>query len=85
MELLELLELYCELLIARFGLVELQSVAIYLLSEICDLIFVICSTRDPDPGVAEGVSAIIHAAPRTEVKGRTHQTHQIISKSNLAI
>jgi len=48
-ELLELLELYCELLLARFGLLEQH-------------------TRDPDPGVAEGVCAIIHAAPRTEVK-----------------
>ncbi|KAJ7070619.1 DUF292-domain-containing protein [Mycena amicta] len=48
-ELLELLELYCELLLARFGLLEQN-------------------TREPDPGVAEGVSSIIHAAPRTELK-----------------
>jgi len=48
-ELLELLELYCELLIARFGLLDQN-------------------TRDPDPGVSEGVCAIIHAAPRTELK-----------------
>ncbi|KAI0639894.1 DUF292-domain-containing protein [Trametes polyzona] len=48
-ELLELLELYCELLISRFGLLDQ-------------------STREPDPGVSEGVCAIIYAAPRTELK-----------------
>ncbi|KIK07351.1 hypothetical protein K443DRAFT_204413 [Laccaria amethystina LaAM-08-1] len=48
-ELLELLELYCELLLARFGLLDQI-------------------TREPDPGVIEGVCAIIHAAPRTELK-----------------
>ncbi|KAI6133614.1 DUF292-domain-containing protein [Pisolithus croceorrhizus] len=49
LELLELLELYCELLIARFGLFDQ-------------------GTREPDPGISEGVCAIIYAAPRTEVK-----------------
>jgi len=48
-ELLELLELYCELLLARFGLLDQN-------------------TRDPDPGIIEGVCSIIHAAPRTELK-----------------
>ncbi|EKM61469.1 uncharacterized protein PHACADRAFT_248105 [Phanerochaete carnosa HHB-10118-sp] len=48
-ELLELLELYCELLLARFGLIDQP-------------------TREPDPGVSEGVCAIIYAAPRTELK-----------------
>lgn len=48
-ELLELLELYCELLLARFGLLDQN-------------------TREPDSGVSEGVCAIIHAAPRTELK-----------------
>ncbi|CAE6355813.1 unnamed protein product [Rhizoctonia solani] len=48
-ELLELLELYCELLVARFGLLDMN-------------------TREPDPGVKEGVCSIIHAAPRTEIK-----------------
>lgn len=48
-ELLELLELYCELLIARFGLLDQN-------------------TREPDPGVQEGVCSIIYAAPRTEIK-----------------
>ncbi|KAI0815337.1 regulator of Vps4 activity in the MVB pathway-domain-containing protein [Irpex lacteus] len=48
-ELLELLELYCELLLARFGLLEL-------------------GTREPDPGISEGVCSIIYAAPRTELK-----------------
>ncbi|KAA1471412.1 DUF292-domain-containing protein [Dentipellis sp. KUC8613] len=50
LELLELLELYCELLIARFGLLDQN-------------------TREPDTAVSEGVCAIIHAAPRTELKG----------------
>ncbi|KAF4612004.1 hypothetical protein D9613_004146 [Agrocybe pediades] len=49
MELLELLELYCELLLARFGLLDQN-------------------TRTPDPGIAEGVCSVIHAAPRTELK-----------------
>lgn len=49
LELLELLELYCDLLVARFGLFDQ-------------------STREPDPGISEGVCAIIYAAPRTEVK-----------------
>ncbi|KAF8628239.1 hypothetical protein AX15_004015 [Amanita polypyramis BW_CC] len=49
MELLELLELYCELLLARFGLLDQN-------------------TREPDPGISEGVCSIIHAAPRTELK-----------------
>ncbi|EUC57347.1 regulator of Vps4 activity in the MVB pathway protein [Rhizoctonia solani AG-3 Rhs1AP] len=48
-ELLELLELYCELLVARFGLLDMN-------------------TREPDPGVKEGICSIIHAAPRTEIK-----------------
>jgi len=48
-ELLELLELYCELLLARFGLLDQ-------------------STREPDPGIIEGVCIVIHAAPRTEIK-----------------
>ncbi|KAJ7508678.1 regulator of Vps4 activity in the MVB pathway-domain-containing protein [Mycena galericulata] len=49
-ELLELLELYSELLLARFGLLDQN-------------------TREPDPGISEGVCSIIHAAPRTELKG----------------
>ncbi|KZS93533.1 DUF292-domain-containing protein [Sistotremastrum niveocremeum HHB9708] len=48
-ELLELLELYCELLLARFGLLDMN-------------------TREPDPGVKEGVCAVIFAAQRTELK-----------------
>ncbi|KAF9531823.1 regulator of Vps4 activity in the MVB pathway-domain-containing protein [Crepidotus variabilis] len=48
-ELLELLELYCELLLARFGLLDMN-------------------TREPDPGISEGVCSIIQAATRTEIK-----------------
>ncbi|CAE6476255.1 unnamed protein product [Rhizoctonia solani] len=40
-ELLELLELYCELLVARFGLLDMN-------------------TREPDPGVKEGVHLELH-------------------------
>ncbi|PVF93813.1 DUF292-domain-containing protein [Serendipita vermifera] len=48
-ELLEILELYCELLIARFGLLDSPA-------------------KEPDPGVYEAICAVIHAAPRTELK-----------------
>jgi len=48
-EMLELLELYCELLLARFGLLELSGTT-------------------PDPGISEGVTSIIYAAPRTDLK-----------------
>ncbi|KAK0466319.1 DUF292-domain-containing protein [Desarmillaria tabescens] len=51
-ELLELLELYCELLIARFGLLDINH----------------SSSREPDPAISEGVCSIIFSAPRTEVK-----------------
>ncbi|KAK0481524.1 DUF292-domain-containing protein [Armillaria novae-zelandiae] len=52
-ELLELLELYCELLIARFGILDLRTHS---------------SSREPDPAISEGVCSIIFSAPRTEVK-----------------
>jgi len=48
-ELLELLELYCEVMSTRFGLLELP-------------------TKEPDPGVAEAIYAIVYAATRTEIK-----------------
>ncbi|KAH9837323.1 DUF292-domain-containing protein [Rhodofomes roseus] len=48
-ELLELLELYCELLHARFSLLDQN-------------------TKEPDPGVSEGVCSVVYAAPRTELK-----------------
>ncbi|KAH7105169.1 regulator of Vps4 activity in the MVB pathway-domain-containing protein [Auriculariales sp. MPI-PUGE-AT-0066] len=51
LELLELMELYCELLIARFSMLDMCA-----------------GNREPDPAVAEGVAAIVHAAPRTELK-----------------
>ncbi|KAG8900896.1 hypothetical protein FRB99_005685 [Tulasnella sp. 403] len=50
-ELLELLELYCELLIARFGILDLRQ-ATHLASTL----------------IIAAVCAVIHAAPRTEVK-----------------
>ncbi|KAJ3815613.1 DUF292-domain-containing protein [Lentinula aff. lateritia] len=59
LELLELLELYCELLLARFGLL--------ITSHYVDL-NPSSSAREPDPAVIEGVCSIIYAAPRTELK-----------------
>jgi hypothetical protein len=68
LELLELLELYCELLIARFGLLD-QKYVPYATDGVHGLNNVIHSSREPDPAVSEGVCSIIHAAPRTELKG----------------
>ncbi|CEH19066.1 Spindle pole body protein [Ceraceosorus bombacis] len=48
-ELLEVLELYCEMLIARLALLDLPG-------------------REPDAGLLEPLCALIHAAPRTELK-----------------
>jgi len=48
-QLLEVLELYCEILEARFGLLD-------------------SSGQHPDPAVYEAVCAVIHAAPRTELR-----------------
>ncbi|KAJ1018835.1 hypothetical protein NDA16_004640 [Ustilago loliicola] len=49
LELLELMELYAETLLARFALLDLP-------------------TREPDISILPAVTAIIHAAPRTELK-----------------
>jgi len=69
-ELLELLELYCELLIARFGLVEPKCVlSLDLYRPVPHQSFPVFSTREPDPAVSEGICSIIYAAPRTELKG----------------
>lgn len=48
-ELLEIMELYTETLIARFALLEMNS-------------------REPDPSIKEPLCAIIHAAPRIELR-----------------
>lgn len=49
-ELLELLELYCELLLARFGLLDQAYVYIDLLLHPHSLIFAMISAQEPDPG-----------------------------------
>lgn len=49
LELLELMELYSETLLARFALLDLP-------------------TREPDVSLLPALAAIIHAAPRTELK-----------------
>ncbi|CAO1629750.1 unnamed protein product [Parajaminaea phylloscopi] len=48
-ELLEILELYCETVLARFALLDLPG-------------------RDPEPSLVEPVAAIIHCAPRVELR-----------------
>ena len=60
-EMLEILELYCELLLARFGLLEqmyqpLNHAAAHTARKECD------------PGLEEAVKTIIYAAPRSESK-----------------
>ncbi|PKS09070.1 hypothetical protein jhhlp_003683 [Lomentospora prolificans] len=65
-ELHEILELYCELLLARFGLLDASGVTSP------------NSRADPhnnhhqqpvcDPGLEEAVKSLIYAAPRTEIK-----------------
>ncbi|SPO26812.1 related to IST1 - protein with a positive role in the multivesicular body sorting pathway [Ustilago trichophora] len=49
LELLELMELYAETLLARFALLDMP-------------------TREPDLSIMHALTAIIHAAPRTELK-----------------
>ncbi|WVF68878.1 hypothetical protein IAT40_003651 [Kwoniella sp. CBS 6097] len=49
-ELLEVLELYAEMLQARFNLLEAST------------------GTEPEPSIADAVSAIVYAAPRTELK-----------------
>jgi len=65
-ELLELLELFCEVLLARFGLLETIKLVLFPLStlEVPDLSSRRCVDREIDPGVSEAVASIIHAAPR---------------------
>ncbi|KAL7006214.1 Vacuolar protein sorting-associated protein ist1 [Cystobasidiomycetes sp. EMM_F5] len=51
-ELLELLELYLELILARFGLLETASP----------------SSKEPDEGVREAICAVVYSAQRTEIR-----------------
>lgn len=60
-EMLEILELYCELLLARFGLLE----QMYVVPEYPSLKN---SRKDCDPGLEEAVKTLIYAAPRSESK-----------------
>ena len=43
------------------------------------------STRDPDTAVSEGVNAVIHAAPRTELKGTLICTPWIVLVLHLTL
>lgn len=53
------LQLYAELLLARFALLDNPSAG---------------NTPEPDAGVREAVASIIYAAPRVEVKGELLDT-----------
>ncbi|KAL1921774.1 uncharacterized protein VTP21DRAFT_10416 [Calcarisporiella thermophila] len=59
-EAMEILELCCELLLARFGLLE--------------------QMKHCDPSIAEAVSTIIYAAPRSEAKELNMVRDQLVSK-----
>ena len=50
---LELIELYLELILARFGLLEVTSST---------------SSKEPDEGVREAISSIVYASPRTDIR-----------------
>lgn len=53
-ELLELLELYCELLIARFGILDNRSACAFKFRLLILLTYLpISSTREPDPQISE--------------------------------
>jgi vacuolar protein sorting-associated protein IST1 len=72
-ELLEVLELYCELLLARFGLLEtVRCVGVLLSCKILELMLE-WSDRDVDPGVSEAVIGIVHAAPRSAIPSVMYQ------------
>jgi vacuolar protein sorting-associated protein IST1 len=60
-EMLEILELYCELLLARFGLLEQMYSPL-------KFIFHDRNRKECDPGLEEAVKTIIYAAPRSESK-----------------
>ncbi|KAF9364176.1 hypothetical protein BGX34_002302 [Mortierella sp. NVP85] len=66
-EALEIIELYCELLLARFGLLE-------------QLKYVGHSPLDLRMSGAEAVNTIIYAAPRSEVKELLHVRDQLAAK-----
>lgn len=83
-ELLELLELYCELLLARFGLLDQKYASLQSTLFTHRLLLSVTAPRIQvryrlapvhtrihllSTAVQEGVCSIIYAAPRTEVKG----------------
>lgn len=61
-ELHEILELYCELLLARIGLLEPSYAPTSAAAPNS------YSTQYIDPGLEEAIIALVHAAPRTEIK-----------------
>jgi hypothetical protein len=70
-EMLEILELYCELLLARFGLLEQMYLS---LSQKTNL-----NRKECDPGLEEAVKTIIYAAPRSESKELQEVVYRVVS------
>ena len=72
-ELHEILELYCELLLARAGLLDSSSSS----SSGTANANANANNKECDPGLEEAVRSIIYAAPRTEIK-ELHQVRQLL-------
>ena len=70
-EMLEILELYCELLLARFGLLE-QMYFPHHVTEVDR------PRKECDPGLEEAIKTIIFAAPRSESKELQEVLHSRI-------
>jgi vacuolar protein sorting-associated protein IST1 len=68
-ELHEILELYCELLLARIGLLDSLPLTTHASSA--------PTTAPLDPGLEEAVRCIIYAAPRTEIR-ELNQARQLL-------
>lgn len=74
-ELMEILELYCELLLARVQLMEAKCVTALNQQNIERGL--IQDSRECDPGLEEAIKSIIYAAPRTEIK-ELQQVRQLL-------
>lgn len=75
-ELMEILELYCELLLARIGMMDSKwaySLPAFLLPSLTNF----CHNRECDPGLEEAVKSLIYAAPRSDIK-ELHQVRQLL-------
>lgn len=69
LELLEVLELYCETLHARFALLELKKYAAFDFFFSCAFTYTVyLVSTEPDDAIREPMLAVIHAAHRTELQ-----------------